>query len=284
MQKKALGRGLDALFERPLPDGTSPPVSPGRLLELDVRKIIPNKYQPRKTFSEPELAELAASLKVKGILQPVLVRRAGAGQYELIAGERRWRAAQRAGLDRVPAVLHEATDAEAVELALIENLQRQDLNPIETAKAYRRLIDEFDLTQEDTAERLGKERSSVANALRLLSLPPELQEAIESGRLSVGHAKVLLSVAGRTAQLRLGRRIIQRGLSVRAAEAAARRLAAPARTASSGAHNPVTEAEERLMRFLGTRVTITSEKEGGRITIRYHNMPDLDRLLELIFK
>lgn len=284
MQKKALGRGLDALFERSLPEEASLAAVSGRFLELDVKNIIPNRYQPRKVFKEPELQELAASLKGKGVLQPVLVRRTEGGRFELIAGERRWRAAKLAGLEKIPAVLQKASDSEAVELALIENLQRQDLNPIETAKAYRRLIEEFQVTQEDAARRVGKERSSVANVLRLLSLPPELQDAIASDQLSVGHAKVLLSLAGLPSQLRLARRIIRKGLSVRAAEAAVKRSGSLGRKALPKAPTPVVEAQERLMRYLGTRVRITAAKEGGQITIQYHNSPDLDRLLELIFK
>ncbi|MBI3811273.1 MAG: ParB/RepB/Spo0J family partition protein [Nitrospirae bacterium] len=284
MQKKALGRGLDALFERPLPEGSPHAPAPGRFLDVDVQKIIPNRYQPRKVFKEPELRELAASLKGNGVLQPVIVRRVEDGRFELIAGERRWRAAKLAGLDRIPAVLRDASDPEAVELALIENLQRENLNPIETAKAYRRLIEEFHVTQEDAAKRVGKERSSIANALRLLGLPPELQDAIASDQLSVGHAKVLLSLTGLQPQLRLARQIMRKGLSVRAAEAAVRRLASLGQKVLPKAATPVVEAQERLMRYLGTRVRITASKEGGQITVRYHNSSDLDRLLELILK
>jgi ParB family transcriptional regulator, chromosome partitioning protein len=284
MQKKALGRGLDALFERSLPEGGASPAPAGRFLNLDTNKIIPNRYQPRKVFKEVELQELAASLKGKGVLQPVIVRRSGGGQFELIAGERRWRAAKLAGLETIPAMLQEASDAEAVELALIENLQRQDLNPIETAKGYRRLIEEFRVTQEDAAKRVGKERSSVTNALRLLSLPPELQDAIAAEQLSVGHAKVLLSLTGLPAQLRLARQIIRKGLSVRAAEAAVKRLSSIGRKVLQKTQAPVVESQERLMRYLGTRVRITASKTGGQITLQYQNLSDLDRLLELILK
>ncbi|HUK55108.1 MAG TPA: ParB/RepB/Spo0J family partition protein [Nitrospiria bacterium] len=284
MQKKALGRGLDALFDRALPEGASAAGSTGRYLDLDVQKIIPNRYQPRKVFREADLQELAASVKERGVLQPVLVRPAEDGRYELIAGERRWRAAKLAGLDKIPAVLQEASDPDAVELALIENLQRQDLNPIETAKAYRRLTDEFRLTQEEVARRVGKERSSVTNALRLLNLPSEIQEAIASDRLSMGHAKVLLSLTGLQAQLRLAQRIMRKGLSVRAAEAAANRAPARTRSGPSGIQAALTEAEERLIRYLGTRVRITMMNGGGQVAIHYQNPSDLDRLLELILK
>ena len=284
MQKKALGRGLDALFERSLPEGTADAASSGRFLDLAVENIIPNRYQPRRVFKEPELRELAASLKGSGVLQPVIVRPAEGGRFELIAGERRWRAAKLAGLQKIPAVLHEASDAEAVELALIENVQRQDLNPIETAKAYRRLIEEFHLTQEDVAKRVGKERSSVANTLRLLNLAPELQEAIASDRLSMGHAKALLSLTGLQLQLRLARQILQKELSVRAAESLVKRWSTTSQKRLPKTDATLAEVEERLMRYLGTRVRIALAKEGGQIAIRYHGPADLDRLLELILK
>lgn len=283
MQKKALGRGLDALFDRPLRDGAVRSESP-RILNLDIGQIIPNRYQPRKVFNDEELDRLAASMKGKGVLQPVLVRPAAGGKFELIAGERRWRAAGRAGLERIPAVLREATDEEAVEWALVENLQRQDLNPIEAAKAYRRLIDEFRLTQEDLAQRVGKDRSSVANTLRLLSLPPEVQEAVNGGGLSEGHAKVLLSLSRARDQIRWARKIEQKGLSVRAAETALKREGSSRGKAPSPAAGPVEEIQERLMRYLGTRVRIVAEKGRGRITIPFHNEPDLARLVELILK
>jgi len=284
MQKKALGRGLDALFDRSLPEGEVGAASPGRFLELDIQKIIPNRYQPRKDFREQDLQELTASVKERGILQPVLVRTADGGQYELIAGERRWRAAKLAGLEKIPAVVQRASDPDAVELALIENLQRQDLNPIETAKAYRRLVDEFRVTQEEVAKRVGKDRSSVANTLRLLNLPSEIQEALASDRLTVGHAKVILSLDGLQAQLRMARRILQKGLSVRAAELAAKRAPARGRNRSAGIQTSLTEAEERLMRYLGTRVRIIMTNGGGQVSIHYHNPTDLDRLLDLILK
>jgi ParB family transcriptional regulator, chromosome partitioning protein len=283
MQKKALGRGLDALFERSLADGASPNHS-GQYTDLEVDKIIPNRYQPRKVFKAPELDELAASLKEKGVLQPVIVRRSDGGRYELIAGERRWRAAKIAGLNRIPAVIQDATDGEAVELALIENLQREDLNPIETAKAYRRLTEEFHLTQEEVAKRVGKERSSVTNTLRLLVLPLELQEAIASDALSIGHAKILLSLGSLQAQLRVARQIMKKGLSVRATEAVIKRLGARSRRSPTILPDPIVDAKDRLMRYLGTRVNITAEAEGGQITIRYHDTSDLGRLLDLIIK
>jgi ParB family chromosome partitioning protein len=281
MQKKALGRGLDALFDRALPEGAP---STGRFLELDIQKIIPNRYQPRKDFREQDLQELTASVRERGVLQPILVRAAEGGQYELIAGERRWRAAKLAGLEKIPAVIQRASDPDAIELALIENLQRQDLNAIETAKAYSRLVEEFRLTQEEVARRVGKDRSSVANTLRLLNLPSEIQEALASDRLTVGHAKVLLSLAGLQAQLRMARRILQKGLSVRAAELAVKRAPARVRSGSAGIQTSLTEAEERLIRYLGTRVRIIMTNGGGQVAIHYHNPTDLDRLLDLILK
>ncbi len=284
MEKKALGRGLEALFDRPPNAVMRSGAASGHLLEIETKRIIPGKYQPRKVFKEPELESLAHSLKGRGMLQPVIVRRAPDGQYELIAGERRWRAARRAGLERIPALLREVSDAEAIEVALIENLQRQDLNPIEAAKAYRRLTEEFQLTQEEVARRVGKDRSSVANTVRLLGLPAEVQEAILSEQLSAGHAKALLSLPRQPDQLRLAHRIIRKGLSVRATESAVKRLGSGPKRASPGTDGPIREAEERLMRFLGTKVQISGGGGTGRILIRYLNTADLDRVIGLIVK
>jgi len=283
MQKKALGRGLDALFERSLTEGTSIESS-SRIVDLEIDNLIPNRYQPRKVFKTPELEELAASLREKGVLQPVLVRRTEGARFELIAGERRWRAARMAGLIKIPAVIRDVSDSEAVEYALIENLQRENLNPIETAKAYRRLMDEFHLTQEDVAKRVGKERPSVSNTVRLLGLPLELQESIASEILSIGHAKLLLSLTGLQLQLRVARQIMKKGLSVRATEGLIKRLGARNRKAPAVLPDTISQARDRLMRYLGTQVKITEEAEGGQISIRYHDNSDLGRLLDLIVK
>src|SRR5918996_1375580 len=215
MEKKALGRGLDAL----LPDTRQKAVVSMQDIEaLPVDRVRPNPYQPRTEFAEDELAQLAESVKRNGVLQPVLVRRKADGAYELIAGERRLRAAKLAGLATIPAVVRNSSDEQAMELALVENLQRRDLNPMEAARAYYRLAHEFGFTQDTIASRVGKDRSSIANISRLINLPKEIQELVESGKLSTGHAKVLLSVTRVEQQLRLARLISDGQLSVRQAE------------------------------------------------------------------
>ncbi len=289
MQKKALGRGLDALFEHtgsgkpeiPIAESSPDGIS-GMPARIAVDEIIPNRYQPRTVFGEEALEGLAASVKGSGILQPILVRRTLAGRYELIAGERRWRAAKKAGMKQIPAVIQEASDQQAVELALIENLQRQDLSPIEAARSYRRLIEEFDLTQEDVGRRIGKDRSSVANTVRLLELPAEVQQLVLLGKLSHGHAKALLGLSRTQDQLRLARRTVQKGLSVREVEEAVRRKPGSTKTAPRTVPSPVREVEEQVMRHLGTRVRINPEQKGGKISIQYHSEDDLNRLIELI--
>lgn len=300
MQKKALGRGLDALFEETgsgkteerslsgladrssdVSSQASPDGSAGTVARISVDDIIPNPYQPRTVFEEGALGDLASSVKGSGVLQPVLVRRTGTGRYELIAGERRWRAAKQAGMKQIPALIQEASDEQAVELALIENLQRRDLSPIEAARSYRRLIEEFNLTQEDVGRRIGKDRSSVANTVRLLELPAEVQQLILSGRLSHGHAKALLGLSRVRDQVRLARRAVEKGLSVRQVEEATRKKPAARKTARA-VPSPVQEVEEQLMRHLGTRVHIRPEKKGGRISIQYHGEDDLNRLIEII--
>lgn len=278
MQKKALGRGLGALFE-----GAAAEAPTIRTTEIEVRRIIPNRYQPRRAFDDENLRELTESVRRKGILQPVVVRRGGEGQYELIVGERRWRAAQKAGLERIPAIIQDATDEELVELALIENLQRQDLNPIEAARAYRRLVSDFHLTQEEVAHRVGKDRSSVANLLRLLALPAELQEEVISGRITMGHARALLTLSHLSDQIRIVRQILKRGLSVRQTEWLVKRQRGAA--AKKGSHRQapgIAEMEEKLKRHLATPVRITPKTKGGTIAIQYYDTSDLDRISELI--
>src|SRR5215469_10321592 len=211
-QRKALGRGLSALL------GTPDLETPEALREIDIDRILPNSHQPRKHFDEDALNELADSIREHGVVQPVVVRPLEDGFFQLIAGERRWRASQRAGLARLPAVIREAGENSALELALIENLQREDLNPIEEAQAYERLISDFGLTQEDVSRRVGKNRATIANMLRLLRLPPEVQQWLRENRLSTGHAKALLSLSDLNAILDSARKIIQGNYSVRQAE------------------------------------------------------------------
>jgi ParB family chromosome partitioning protein len=276
MQKKALGRGLQSLIPVSHAGGRD------EIEEIPLPLVSPNPFQPRRAFDEAELADLANSVKAKGILQPILVRRLGDGGYELIAGERRWRAAKLAGLKKIPAIVRPATDAEAMEMALIENLQRKDLNPMEAARAYQRLMKEFGLTQEVVARTLGKERPSIANTVRLLSLQPEVQGWVESDQLSLGHAKVLLAIGEPDQQIRLGRRAVTDKLSVRDLE----RLVRPShRGGRSGqahkGHRP-SEVEERMTRKLGTKVRLIHGKTGGKIVIDFYSPADLERVIDMI--
>jgi ParB family chromosome partitioning protein len=280
MEKKALGRGLDALLPT-----ARPTVEPerGDVQQLRVESIVPNRYQPRQQFSEAELLDLAKSLKENGLLQPVLVRRKGDGIFELIAGERRLRAAKLAGLEKIPALIRNCSDQESMVLALVENLQRDDLNPMETARAYHRMVNEFGLTQDAIAQKVGRDRSSVANLLRLMTLPIEIQELIETDQLSTGHAKVILGLVAPDAQMQLARRILQAQLSVREAERLLQHQAVGRRGAKRVARPPArSDLEERLQKRLGTRVHIEKGRRGGKIIIQYFSPEELDGIMERI--
>ena len=274
MAREALGRGLGALFE-----GTD--VASGvELLQLPVGQIQPNPYQPRQAFNQQALQELADSIKQQGLIQPVVVRRQ-ANSYQLVAGERRLRAAQMAGFDTVPALVKKVNDQETLELALLENLQREDLNPMEEARAYQRLQSEFQLRQREVAQRVGKDRSSVANVLRLLQLPATLQADIETGRLSMGHARALLALESEEEQHRLRDQIVAEGLSVRSTEDRVRlRTRRPAERRAKPAH--VVEVEEVLQRQFGTRVAIKPGRRSGKIEIIYRGEAEFQRLLSLL--
>jgi ParB family chromosome partitioning protein len=279
MEKKALGKGLGAL----LPETAATPVGGGDVQDIPLNHIFPNRYQPRTEFSEAELLELAASVKQNGLLQPVLVRRKGDGFFELIAGERRFRAAKLAGLITIPAIIRNSSDQQAMELALVENLQRKDLNPMEAGRAYYRLVNEFSFTQDLVAQRIGKDRSSVANLMRLTNLPLEIQALVESGAITTGHAKVLLGLPTPEGQIALARQITEAQLSVRQAELLVSeqlRSIKPRR----GLRRPHTtsDLEERLQKRLGTRVTLTTGRRGGKIVLHYFSPVELDRLLELL--
>ena len=280
MEKKALGRGLDALLP------ATKPVSMTELPDvqhLRIDAIVPNRYQPRQTFAPQELAELTASLKQSGLLQPILVRRKGDGIYELISGERRWRAAKEAGLETIQAVIRNCGDDEAVVLALVENLQRADLNPIEVARAYHRMMNEFGLTQDIIARRVGCDRSSIANVARLINLPSEIQQLIESNQLSMGHAKVILSLPGPREQLRVAQLVISKALSVRGTEKLIESsLTGKKRGAKELRRTPWSDVEERLQKRLGTKVMIQKGKRGGKIVIHYFSPPELDGILEIL--
>ena len=282
MEKKALGRGLDALLPttKPAPMPELPEVQ-----HLRIDAIVPNRYQPRQTFPPQELAELAASLKQSGLLQPVLVRRKGDGMYELISGERRWRAAREAGLETIQAMIRNCSDEESILLALVENLQREDLNPIEMARAYQRMMNEFGLTQDIVAQRVGCERSSVANAVRLLQLPVEVQHLIETDQLSAGHAKVILGLASPAEQHRVAHLAVSRNLSVRETEhILSSGLIARKRHAKELRRSPFSDVEERLQKRLGTKVSVLNGRRGGKVIIHYFSSAELDGLLEQLLQ
>lgn len=288
-KKKALGRGLDTLFPDAVKakslDAPSTDMSAG-VKNVSIASIKTNPYQPRRTFDDEKLAEMSASIKERGVLQPILVKQAGQG-YQLVAGERRLRASKMAGLTQIPCLVIEATDEQCLELALIENLQRENLNPVEEARGYEELVGKFGLTQEEVAARVGKERSTVTNSLRLLKLPPTIIEDLEVGRLSPGHARALLTIDERRLQAKLWAQIVERGLSVRQAEAIARELKEkkPAAGKPKAASRPadIREVEEKMMAALGTRVQVRpTSKTAGKIVISYTSLDDMDRILEII--
>lgn len=275
-----LGKGLGALISEIEGEEIS------AVVDISVDKIKSNKFQPRKDFNQDKLKDLISSIKEKGVIQPVLVRKIEDGFYELIAGERRLRATQAIGLKMIPAIIKEATNAEMLELALIENIQREDLNPIEEAHAYRQLIEEFNITHEDLSKRVGRDRATITNALRLLKLPEDVQEYIARGDITAGHARALLSLEGKSSIIGLCIKIIQKGLSVREAEAIVNNL-------KSGIikHRKIVqvdphqrEIEDELKRLLGTKVRIFHGKNGGRIEIEYYSNEDLGRILEIMRK
>jgi len=282
MEKRALGRGLDALLPttKPAPMPELPEVQ-----HLNVEAIVPNRYQPRQTFSSQELAELAASLKQSGLLQPVLVRRKGDGMYELISGERRWRAAREAGLETIQAVIRNCSDEESILLALVENLQREDLNPMEMARAYQRMMNEFGLTQDIIAQRVGCERSSIANIVRLIHLPLDVQQLIETGQLSAGHAKVILGLANAVDQARIAQLIVAKNLSVRETEKlVASSVIVRKRNTKELRRSPLVDLEERLQKRFGTKVSVLNGKRGGKVVIHYFSPAELDGILEQLLQ
>ena len=279
MARKVLGRGLDTL----IPAGTPTAITgSGRLLERELDLIRPNPQQPRDCFDDAAIDAMAASLAAHGVLQPIVVREAEEG-FEIIAGERRWRGAQRAGLSRIPAVVRDATPRESLELALIENLQREDLNAIEQARAYHLLVDEMGLTQEQIAARVGKERSTVANYLRLLSLPSTIQQQLVDGALSMGHARALLGLSSAAAQRRVAEEAVARGLSVRQTEARVRAENRPhTERPDVPARDPdVAAAEQRLANALGTPVAIRG-RERGKVEITFTSLEELNRIYDLL--
>ncbi|GBD24783.1 Chromosome-partitioning protein Spo0J [bacterium HR30] len=274
VKRRALGRGIGALIPGAFESQDGPTqATPAPLVHVSIQRVRPNPFQPRQHFPEEELEELAQSIRQQGLLQPVLLRPVDGG-YELVAGERRFRAAQRAGLSEIPAVVREVDDRTALELALIENLQRTDLDPIEEARAYERLSRQFGLTQEEIAARVGKHRSTIANTMRLLRLPEEIQREIAAGRLTAGHARALLAVASPEEQRRLAREFLQQGVSVRDAE---RRSQPKGRRTLDPDWQAV---EDRLRQLLDTKVRLLPRRNGsGKLEIEYYSIQQLNQLL-----
>ncbi len=281
MQNKALGRGLASLI--PTSEIKNEP-SPYFLCPLD--EIVPNRDQPRKLFDKSALDELAASIREQGLIQPLIVRKLEGGQYELIAGERRFRASRLAGLEKVPVVVLESSVDKNLELALIENIQRQDLNPIEEALAYKQLMEKYPYTQEDVAQRVGKDRSSVANTLRLLNLPEEIRGDIIEGNLSMGHARSLLGIEDIELQKSMAKRVVQEGLSVREIEDWVKKLKEGIqveRVIKTKVADPqLSFIENEMTKILGTRVKIKPDGKKGKVVIDYYSQEDLDRIFNAI--
>ncbi len=275
MQRRALGKGLKALI--PVTDEKV-----GGAFEIAVEDVRPNRYQPRKIFDDVKLTELVNSIREKGVVQPIIVQKSDSG-YELIAGERRWRAAQKAGLNKIPAIIKEVSSEESLELALIENIQRENLNPIEEARAYHRLSDEFYQTQEDIAKKVGKDRSSVANFLRLLKLPKEIQDGISNEELTMGHARALLSLDSAKEQISLKDRIVKRKMSVREVESYVNRSREAKKESIKKRVDIFKDRlEGELQRFFGTDVKILKGRNKGKIEIIFYTDEDLERIIDLI--
>lgn len=280
---KGLGKGLSAL----LGDFSEEPLKPSAYQQLPIYKVEPNPDQPRHDFDEEELQALADSITEHGIIQPLTVRQLDSGYYQIIAGERRWRAARMAGLSEVPAVIIEADDKKAMELALIENLQRQDLNPVEEALGYQSLIEEYGMTQEEAAKRVGKSRPAVANALRLLGLCPEALEKLRKGELTAGHARAVLTLKTEKKQMEAAQKIIALGLSVRQAELLCRNMSRevkPEPVEAPLAVDYVAECEKSLSKHLGRGVKIVNGKRKGRFELEFYGQEDLQVLLDALMK
>ena len=282
-KRKVLGRGLDSLIPLAKEDRPGLKGDPGVLL-CPIEKIAPNPNQPRQSFDEQRLQELTESVRAQGVIHPLIVCERD-GQYQIVAGERRWRAAKLAGLKLVPVVIKNLSAAEVIEIALIENIQREDLNPLEEAEAYRQLIEEHGITQEQLAARVGRQRSSVANMLRLLKLPDEVQRSLLVGDLTMGHARAILGISGAQAQIAMARKVVEHKLSVREIEELVRQTPQPASKGKKAARKSHYSAEEfslieSIQRVLGTKVDLKSgAKKGGKLIIHYYSPEDLDRIM-----
>lgn len=280
MKRKALGKGLGAL----LPEPELPEPGRDRALEVPVEDLEPNPYQPRTHLRPEALEELTASIRESGIVQPILARALAGGRYQIIAGERRWRAAQRAGLAAVPVTLREVPEGKLLELALVENIQREELSALEEAQAFQRLQEELRLTQEEVARRVGRERPTIANSLRLLRLPAKVRELLAEERLDAGHARALLALERADDQVRLAGEVARRGLSVREVERRVALLRAPARKPTGRKDANTRAAEERLRAALGTRVEISRRGKGGALRLAFSSEAELNRLFELLLR
>jgi ParB family chromosome partitioning protein len=283
-KRRALGKGLDSLLPRV--QAPAPAAEGGRPLEINIDQIDPNPFQTRSRVNEEQLAELAASITSNGVVQPILVRPLANGRFQLIAGERRWRASRTAGKTTIPAILRQVSDEQAMEITIVENLQRADLNPMEQARAFERLSREFHMTQEQMAHRTGKDRASVANFLRLLKLPTSVQDRVESGELSFGHARTLLAFEHAEEMEKAAQRIVERSLSVRQTEAYVQGLLHPEKAARKDPKpeppvDPnIREVQDRLQRALGLKVQIEDRNGCGKVIIEYARLEDFDTLLE----
>ena len=303
-KKRGLGRGLDAIIPQDTEQGRrsveearkrqlaeederiAKLLSDGTPVLVRISAVEPCRTQPRKNFDEDALNELAESIKNYGLLTPILVRESGKNRYEIVAGERRWRASRKAGLKEIPVIVRKFTDLEVVEIALIENIQREDLDPIEEASGYQRLADEFSLTQEQISSSMGKSRAAVANSMRLLKLSREVQEMVSGGKLSAGHARALIPIEDEKKQKAAADKIVFQGLSVRQTEKLAKDIltgkSRPKKTAKVKKDAEYAKVEEQLSRALGTKVVITPAAKGGKIEIDYYDLDDLDRLIDRI--
>ncbi len=273
--KTALGKGLQALL----------PERGDEIVRIDIENIFPSEGQPRKIFKDEALKELSASIKEQGILQPIIVSKQENGSFRLIAGERRWRAARLAGLNKIPALIKDVSSQAALEIALIENIQREELNPIETAEALQRLHGEFNLSQEELSKRVGKDRSTIANYLRILKLPDEVKSFINNSSLSIGHAKVILSLPSKQKQIEAAKKITKYSLSVRATESLCKKMSQELEPSKMKPKlQEVSDLEEKLIRVLKTKVRIHQKGEKGSIEIQFLSVDELNRLLQIFFK
>jgi len=276
--RQALGKGLGAL----IPEKPSPEVDGKRIFNYcGIEEVKPNPYQPRKAHADEHFQDLVASIREKGILQPLVVRRKGEG-YELIAGERRWRAAQKAGVKEVPIIIKDVSESEILELSLIENIQREDLNPIEEAEAFKGLLEQFHLTQEEVSKRVGKDRTTIANALRLLRLPPEIRQSLIDGKISMGHARAFLGLEGPEKQRLALKKVLAAGLSVRQTESLVKRLGLKGHRGPLKNRAQWDSLVEELQRILGTRVKIVGKSNRGRIEINYYSQDELNRIIDIL--